>query len=184
MSIVVEVSLLVIAIFIAVLVIFLVQTLRKAQRSLEAARVALHEAQGAVKEWRGNVDAIGASVKDLAHKINREMDGMNLDAVREVAGTLQEAAAALVKRDHTARAQRGAAAAAQRGAAAYAERIAAAYAAVMADPLRPGSPDADNRRDRARSGAQEEDASRAWAGGWIDVGIEVTRLIRAGRSKG
>ncbi|WP_052702981.1 DUF948 domain-containing protein [Paenibacillus beijingensis] len=184
-----EISVLIIAIAVAVLVVFLVQTLKKAQASLEAASGAIKEVQSAIKEWKGDVDDLVVSVKDLTKQVNHQIDAVDplMASVREVGQTVHEVAAAArefstgwtMKLRRKAR-EAAAVADAENRASLSAKNAGAAYAGT-AVPVKPGIA-ATGERPAGVTASPEPAGSASWME-WLDVGVQALKLIRQSKNR-
>lgn len=183
-----EISVLIIAIAVAVLVVFLVQTLKKAQASLDAASSAIREVQSAINEWKGDVDDLVVSVKDLTNQVNHQIDSVDplMASVREVGQTVHELAAAarefssgwtmrLRRKAH----QSAVAAAVETGSSLPVRDAEPAYAGT-AVPLQQGAPVTGERPVGVQA---PEPAGTPALMQWIDLGVQAFRLIRQTKSR-
>ncbi|MBD2844918.1 DUF948 domain-containing protein [Paenibacillus sp. IB182496] len=89
---IIEISVLIMAIAVAVLVIFLVQTMRKAQASIETANETLKEARDLVHSSKDDVEDLVISVRGLVDQVNKQISAIDplMLTVRDVGTAAHE----------------------------------------------------------------------------------------------
>lgn len=87
-----EFAVMIMAVSVAVLVVYLVMTLKKVQTSLDTANQTLGEARDAIHSWKGDVQGLVVSVKDLTNQVNRQIDAVDplMASVRDMGEAIHE----------------------------------------------------------------------------------------------
>lgn len=89
---IIEISVLIMALSVAALVIFLIQTLRKAQHSIETANETLREARDLIHSSKDDVEGLVGNVRDLIAQVNTQVGAVEplMSSVRDVGTVVHE----------------------------------------------------------------------------------------------
>ncbi|MFC3788843.1 DUF948 domain-containing protein [Paenibacillus sp. GCM10012307] len=96
MHMLIEISVLIMAIAVVVLVVFLIQTLREAQASIQTANETLRETKELVHQSKEDVQELMKGVSELIHQVNQQVGAVEplMSSVRNVGTAVNEVTAA------------------------------------------------------------------------------------------